>query len=108
MDGSMMIYFKTIERIPTLSPTEENDLIELIKNGDILAKNKLFVSSLNIVIIIVRKFIYINSNIPILKLILAGNIGLNEAINTFDCKKNAEFSNYAYEYIKYSITNAIN
>lgn len=72
---------------------EEKKFIELLKQGDIDAKNKLIKHNLRLVAHIAKKY-YINK-IDSDDLISIGTIGLIKAVNTFNSDKGIRLSSYA-------------
>ncbi len=84
-----------------LPKKEEQNLINLLKNGDKNAKNKLIEHNLRLVAHIAKK--YHNSKSDPDDLISIGTIGLIKAINTFDGSKNAKLSSYASRCIENEI-----
>lgn len=76
-----------------LSPREERECLEKMKQGDKAAKSKLIEHNLRLVAHIVKKY-YSGSNEQD-DLISIGTIGLIKAINTFDSSKGIRLSSYA-------------
>lgn len=88
---------------PPLSNDEENDLIELLGNGDRdgKAKSVLIERNLRLVVYIARKFE--NTGIGIEDLVSIGTIGLIKAVNTFDPMKKIKLATYASRCIENEI-----
>ena len=91
-------YINRIARYPRLSSDEEKELGYSMLNNDIKAKKMLFLSNIRLVISASKK--YKRHGSDTISSIQAGCVGLSEAINRFDVKKNAKFSSYAMFYIR--------
>ena len=85
----------------TLSPKEERKYLELMKNGDKEAKNKLINHNLRLVAHISKKY-YFNKCDPD-DIISIGTIGLIKAVNTFNIDKGIRLSSYASRCIENEI-----
>lgn len=84
-----------------LSPKEERECLEKIKEGDIDAKNTLIEHNLRLVAHIIKRYY---SNIRDQDdLISIGTIGLIKAASTFDYGKGAKFATYASRCIENAI-----
>lgn len=88
-----------------LTKNERINLVIQAQNGDIKAKEELFCSLLGLVNSIALQ--YKNWKVPLEDLIQEGNLALLEAISTFDLKKGADFSTYAFYQIRKAIQQAI-
>lgn len=86
---------------PALGAKEERRQLELYKNGDMNAKNKLIEHNLRLVAHIVKK--YYSSSEEQDDLISIGTIGLIKAINTFDDTKNIKLATYASKCVENEI-----
>lgn len=86
---------------PALGAKEERRQLELYKNGDMSAKNKLIEHNLRLVAHIVKK--YYSSSEEQDDLISIGTIGLIKAINTFDDTKNIKLATYASKCVENEI-----
>ncbi len=84
-----------------LSAKEEKKFIDLLKKGDINAKNKLIRHNLRLVAHITKKY-YFNKSEPD-DLISIGTIGLIKAVNTFNSDKGIRLSSYAARCIENEI-----
>ena len=103
-DGTKL-YLNEISKLPLLSKTEEYELAIRIKNGDKKARKELISRNLRLVVKIAAR--YRGRGLTFDDLIGYGNIGLINAIEGFDVKKNVKFSTYAFFWIKQSITREI-
>jgi len=77
----------------TLNKQEIYELFIRMKKGDSLAKEKIVLHNLRLVIVVLKRYYACGINLE--ELVSVGNIGLMKAINTFDINKNLEFSTYA-------------
>ncbi|MBR5246689.1 MAG: RNA polymerase sporulation sigma factor SigK [Clostridia bacterium] len=84
-----------------LSIQEEQILSEKLVNGDEIAREKLIVHNLRLVVYIAKKFE--NSGVNIEDLISIGTIGLIKAVNTFSPEKNIKLATYASRCIENEI-----
>lgn len=102
----LRLYLRKINNYANLSQTEELELAERIKLGDISAKKKLIQANLKLVITIARKAIHV-SKLPLIDLIQEGNLGLMVAVEKFNPSLGYRFSTYASWWIKQSMFKAI-
>jgi RNA polymerase sporulation-specific sigma factor len=84
-----------------LSAKEEKKFIDLLKKGDIDAKNTLIKHNLRLIAHITKKY-YFNKSDPD-DLISIGTIGLIKAVNTFKADKGIRLSSYAARCIENEI-----
>ena len=84
-----------------LSAKDEKKYLELYKDGDLNARNKLIEHNLRLVAHIIKKY-YSNSNDQD-DLVSIGTIGLIKAVDTFDSSKGIRLSSYASRCIENSI-----
>jgi len=84
-----------------LSSKEEKELLEKMKNGDKLARDKLIEHNLRLVAHIVKK--YDNKNEDLDDLISIGTIGLIKGIDSFNSSKNAKITTYISKCIENEI-----
>ncbi len=105
LDDPVRMYLKEIGQIPLLTPEEEQNLAQLVSEGDQKAKNKLTEANLRLVVSIAKK--YSGRGLHILDLIQEGNTGLIRAVDKFDHTKGNKFSTYATWWIRQAITRAI-
>lgn len=102
---SIRMYLNEINRIPLLTPEEEQDLAKKIAQGDLDAKKKMEEANLRLVVSIAKK--YVGHGLQLMDLIQEGNIGLMRAVEKFDYQKGYRFSTYASWWIKQSMIRAI-
>jgi len=98
-------YFSEIGKIKLLTVEEEIDLAGKIRNGDLIAREKLIKANLRFVISIAK--MYQNKGLPLGDLINEGNLGLIKAARRFDETRGFKFISYAVWWIRQGITSAI-
>jgi RNA polymerase primary sigma factor len=99
------LYLRDVGRVKLLTPQEEIDLAERIKNGEREARDQMIKSNLRLVITMARA--YEGLGLPLLDLISEGNIGLMRAVDRFDPSKGAKFGYYGAFWIKQAIIKAL-
>lgn len=105
-DDSVKIYLQQIGKISLLTPQQELEVAQEIKEtGNPQAINKLINANLRLVVSIAKK--YIGRGLSFLDLIQEGNMGLMKAAERFDYSKGYKFSTYATWWVQQSITRAI-
>lgn len=105
-EDSIGKYFKEVRKSELLTPKEEVDLAERIKDGDEVAIELLVNANLKFVISIAKE--YQNQGLPLADLISEGNYGLIKAALRFDSTKGFRFISYAVWWIKQSIIQSLN
>ena len=97
-----LYYVNGPETLPSpLSPKEEEQILEKIKNGENSARELLITHNLRLVVYIAKKFE--SSNISLEDLVSIGTIGLMKAVNTFCPEKNIKLATYASRCIENEI-----
>lgn len=109
-DFNESLYFRDLNRFPTLKPEEEATLIAIIKNGESdeireRALQHLIRGNLRFVVSVARK--YQGRGLSLLDLINEGNLGLFKAAKRFDSSKDVKFISYAVWWIRQSIQKAL-
>lgn len=99
------LYISEIGKYELLDKSEENYLSRRINQGSKLARKKLILSNLRLVVKLAKQ--YANQGVSLLDLIQEGNIGLMEAVERFDETKGYKFSTYATWWIKQKIRLAL-
>ena len=84
-----------------LTPSEENQLANDMKNGNESAKNQLIERNLRLVVYTAQKFE--NTGVAIEDLVSIGTIGLIKAVSSFDGNKNIKLATYASRCIENEI-----
>ena len=114
-------YLREIQRIPWLTQEEEVQLVQrmargkterskstpdprVIEEGE-QAQRRLTAAHLRLVVSLAKK--YLDRGIPLMDLIEAGNVGLEQAANEFEMTKRYRFSTYATWQIRQAITRAL-
>lgn len=80
-------------KLPVLTNTEKDELLEKIKNGDMKAREVFINGNLRLVLSIIQKINSRGENLD--DLFQIGCIGLIKAIDNFDISLNVQFSTYA-------------
>lgn len=109
-DANEALYFRDLNRFPTLTPQEESALLTIIKTGNTeeirkSALQRLIRGNLRFVVSVARK--YQGRGLSLLDLINEGNLGLFKAAKRFDMDKDVKFISYAVWWIRQSILQAI-
>lgn len=94
-------YREDIGQNETLSRDEEQSIARLVVSGDRVARQELI--KRNLPFVIFRAKIYQGLGVPLEDLIGYGNIGLIEAVDTFDPEVGVPFAGYAQFHIKNQI-----
>ena len=105
-DTDLGHYFTELRDKRVLTREEEGSLSKRIQKGDEDARRHLVESNLKLVVKIARG--YRTSRVSLAELIQEGNVGLVQAVNKFDYRKNVRFSTYAAPWIKQAINRYIN
>src|SRR6202158_6374618 len=101
-DEGLSQYLRRLGDHPQLTREQEYELSRRAKKGDEEARRILGVSNLAFVVASAKKFA--NRGARLDDLIQDGNVGLMEAIEHFDPKKNVRFATYAVWWIRAYIT----
>lgn len=104
-DHTISTYLKEINRYKVLTATEEADLIERMNNGDEEAKAQLIAANQRFVYAVAKRY---GNDDNVLDLVNEGNIGLMQALETFDPEKGNRFLSYAIWYIRREINAYLN
>ena len=104
-DHAINTYLKEINQYKVLTAAEEADLIEKMKNGDAAAKALLIASNQRFVYAVAKRY---GNEDNVLDLVNEGNIGLMQALDTFDASKGNRFLSYAIWYIRREINAYLN
>lgn len=98
-------YFTEVSNVPMITPDEEVELAQRIREGDELALEKLVKANLRFVVSVAKQ--YQNRSLPLNDLINEGNLGLIKAAKKFDETKGFKFISYAVWWIRQSIMQAL-
>lgn len=104
-DSSIRVYMREIVKTDLLTPKQEVELADRIREGDESAREHMIKANLRLVVKIARD--YSNYGVPMQDLISEGNIGLMKAVEKFDPEKGGKLSTYASWWIKQSIKRAL-
>jgi RNA polymerase sigma-32 factor len=100
--GNLDAYISAVNRLPMLTPEEEQEFARKFKdNNDLEAAGKLVLSHLRLVVSVSRK--YLGYGLPHGDLIQEGNIGLMKAVKRFDPNQGVRLVSYALHWIKAEI-----
>lgn len=101
MPKRKMFFAASYDYLPVpLGKEEEENLINLMQNGDTEARNTLIEHNLRLVVYIARRYDSAGSTDDLVSI---GTIGLIKAVNTFDSEKKIKLATYASKCIENEI-----
>lgn len=104
-DHAISSYLKEINKYKVLTASEEAELIEKMNNGDEKAKDLLVASNQRFVYAVAKRY---SNGDNVLDLVNEGNVGLMQALTTFDPSRGNRFLSYAIWYIRREINAYLN
>jgi RNA polymerase primary sigma factor len=104
VDDSLRSYLNEIGRYPLLTRAEEVQLAKRIEAGDPAARQRLIECNLRLVVTIAKS--YRSSAVDFLDLIQEGTLGLMQAADRYDWRRETKFSTYAAWWIRHGIVQA--
>ena len=100
--GNLDAYISAVNRLPLLTPEEEQSAARALRNdNDLDAAGRLVMSHLRLVVSISRQ--YLGYGLPHGDLIQEGNVGLMKAVKRFDPDQGVRLVSYAMHWIKAEI-----
>ena len=100
--GHLDAYISAVNRMPMLTPEQEQEFARKLKNeNDLEAAGKLVLSHFRVVVSVARQ--YLGYGLPHADLIQEGNIGLMKAVKRFDPDQGVRLVSYAMHWIKAEI-----
>jgi RNA polymerase primary sigma factor len=99
------LYLNEISRHPLLSRAEEVALAKRVEAGDQAARERMVTANLRLVVAIAKR--YRGHGLDFMDLIQEGSLGLLQAVDRFDWRRDAKFSTYAAWWIRAAIGEAL-
>lgn len=103
--GTLSVFLDEIGRVPLLSAAEETELAKRIEAGDQVAKDRMVLANLRLVVFWAKR--YQHRGLSLLDLVQEGVFGLIRAVEKFDWRRGFKFSTYGSWWIRQSLQRAI-
>lgn len=105
--SSLSRYLHEIGKTPLLTAKEEQELGEKIQQGDPVARQRMLLSNLRLVVNVAKQYVPGNEPELLMDLIQEGNIGLMRAVDRFKPEFKTRFSTYGVYWIRQAILRAL-
>lgn len=105
--SSLSRYLQEIGKTPLLTAQEEQDLGTKIQQGDRLARQRMLLSNLRLVVNVAKQYVPGNEPELFMDLIQEGNIGLMRAVDRFKPEFKTRFSTYGVYWIRQHVLRAL-
>jgi RNA polymerase primary sigma factor len=102
---SLTVFLDEIGGVPLLTAAEEVELAKRIEAGDDVAKERMVLANLRLVVFWAKR--YQHRGVSLLDLIQEGVFGLIRAVEKFDWRRGFKFSTYGTWWIRQSLQRAI-
>jgi RNA polymerase primary sigma factor len=103
--GTLSAFLGEIGRVPLLTAAEEIELAKRIEAGDPVAKDRMVLANLRLVVFWAKR--YQHRGLSLLDLIQEGVFGLIRAVEKFDWRRGFKFSTYGTWWIRQSLQRAL-
>ena len=100
-EARLKSYYREVQRTHPLTREKERELAQLVRDGDVEARNTLVTANLRFALDVAKR--YVGRGVPLEELISAANIGLIEAAKRFDGKSGVRFITYGVHWIRREI-----
>ena len=104
-EKSLDLYLTEIGRHKLLTQAEEIQLAKRIEAGDAEARRRMIEANLRLVVAVAKR--YRGHGLDLMDLIQEGSLGLMQAVDKFDWRREAKFSSYAIWWIRAAVGRAL-
>ena len=105
--SSLSRYLQEIGKTPLLTGAEEQELGIKVQQGDPVARQRMLLSNLRLVVNVAKQYIPGNEPELLMDLIQEGNIGLMRAVDRFKPEFKTRFSTYGVYWIRQAVLRAL-
>ncbi|OGY30947.1 MAG: hypothetical protein A3C02_01110 [Candidatus Andersenbacteria bacterium RIFCSPHIGHO2_02_FULL_45_11] len=105
--SSLSRYLQEIGKTPLLIAAEEQELGTKIQQGDPVARQRMLLSNLRLVVNVAKQYVPGNEPELLMDLIQEGNIGLMRAVDRFKPEFKTRFSTYGVYWIRQAVLRAL-